>query len=139
MLFPTFQTASSGLGVFRTWMDAVSDNMANLDTVRPTSESAFQARFVVAQAIGDGQQAMSGGPAGAAVTGIAYGDAAGRLVSDPTNPLADADGMVRYPDIDMGEQMTQLMVAQRGYQANLSVIDRARDAYQQALSIGRSA
>ena len=46
MLFPTFQTASSGLGVFRTWMDAVSDNMANLDTVRPTGEAAFQARFV---------------------------------------------------------------------------------------------
>ena len=72
------------------------------------------------------------------MTGITFGDAAGRLVSDPTNPLADAQGMVRYPDIDMGEQMTQLMVAQRGYQANLSVIDRVKDAYQQALSIGRS-
>ena len=40
--------------------------------------------------------------------------------------------------IDMGDQMTQLMIAQRGYEANLSVIDRAKDAYQQALSIGRS-
>jgi flagellar basal-body rod protein FlgC len=137
MLFPTFQTASSGLGVFRTWMDAVSDNMANLNTVRPTGEAAFQARFVVATAVGTGQQAMTGGPAGAQVTGIALGDANGRLVSDPTNPMADADGMVRYPDVDMGDQMTQLMIAQRGYQANLSVIDRARDAYLQALSIGR--
>jgi len=137
MLFPTFQTASSGLGVFRTWMDAVSDNMANLDTVRPTSEPAFQARFVVAQAIGTGQEAMTGGPAGAEVTGITFGDPAGRLVSDPPNPLADSNGMVRYPDVDMGDQMTQLMIAQRGYEANLSVIDRAKDAYQQALSIGR--
>jgi flagellar basal-body rod protein FlgC len=137
MLFPTFQTASSGLGVFRTWMDAVSDNMANLDTVRPTSGTAFQARFVVAQAVGGGQEAMTGGPAGATVSGIAFGDATGRLVHDPTNPLADADGMVRYPDIDMGDQMTQLMIAQRGYEANLSVVDRAKDAYQQALSIGR--
>ena len=138
MLFPTFQTASSGLGVFRTWMDAVSDNMANLDTVRPTSENAFQARFVVAQQIGNGQDAITGRPAGAAVTGIQFGDPAGRLVHDPTNPLADAQGMVRYPDVDMGDQMTQLMIAQRGYEANLSVIDRAKDAYQQALSIGRS-
>jgi flagellar basal-body rod protein FlgC len=137
MLFPTFDTAASGLGVFRTWMDAVSDNMANLDTVRPTSESAFQARFVVAQAIGSGQEATTGGPAGAEVSSIAFGPAEGRLVHDPTNPLADADGMVRYPDIDMGDQMTQLMIAQRGYQANLSVVDRAKDAYQQALSIGR--
>jgi flagellar basal-body rod protein FlgC len=137
MLFPSFQTAASGLGVFRTWMDAVSDNMANLDTVRPTSEGAFQARFVVATAVGTGQEAIAGAPAGAKVTGISLGDAEGRLVHDPTNPMADADGMVRYPDIDMGDQMTQLMIAQRGYQANLSVIDRARDAYQQALSIGR--
>ena len=137
MLFPTFQTASSGLGVFRTRMDAVSDNMANLNTVRSPGEAAFQARFVVATAVGDGQQAMTGGPAGARVTGISLGDANGRLVSDPTNPMADADGMVRYPDLDMGDQMTQLMIAQRGYQANLSVIDRARDAYLQALSIGR--
>jgi flagellar basal-body rod protein FlgC len=80
---------------------------------------------------------MTGGPAGAQVTGISFGDANGRLMHDPTHPLADADGMVRYPDIDMGDQMTQLMIAQRGYQANLAVIDRARDAYQQALSIGR--
>ena len=137
MLFPTFNTAASGLGVFRTWMDAVSDNMANLNTVRPTSEAAFQARFVVAQSIGSGREATTGAPAGAAVAGISFGSAEGRLVHDPTNPLADADGMVRYPDIDMGDQMTQLMIAQRGYQANLSVVDRARDAYQQALSIGR--
>ena len=137
MLFPTFNTAGTGLGVFRTWMDAVSDNLANINTVRPTSEAAFQARFVVATAIGSGQEAMSGGPAGSRVSGISFGNAEGRLAHDPTNPLADANGMVRLPDIDMGDQMTQLMVAQRGYQANLAVIDRAKDAYQQALSIGR--
>jgi len=111
--------------------------MANLDTVRPTSGPAFQARFVVAQAVGSGQEAVTGGPAGAQVTGVSFGDPAGRLVHDPTNPLADANGMVRYHDVDMGDQMTQLMIAQRGYEANLSVIDRAKDAYQQALSIGR--
>jgi flagellar basal-body rod protein FlgC len=137
MLFPAFSTASSGLGVFRTWMDAVSDNMANLDTARPTSEAAFQARFVVATAVGSGQEALTGGPAGAKVTGISFGNAAGRLVNDPTHPMADADGMIRMPDMDMGDQMTQLMIAQRGYQANLSVIQRATDAYQQALTIGR--
>lgn len=137
MIFGSLQTASSGLGLFRTWMDAVADNMANLNTTRPTGEAAFQARYVVAQANGAGQEALSGAPAGVSVSGIALGDPAGRLVSDPSNPLADDQGMVRGPDIDMGDQMTQLMIAQRGYQANLSVIDRARDAYQQALAIGR--
>jgi flagellar basal-body rod protein FlgC len=137
MLFPTLSTAQSGLTVFRTWMDAVSDNIANMDDAAPTSGPAFQARFVVASPVGTGTEASSGNPAGAAVSGISLGDATGRLVSDPGNPLADANGMVRYPDIDLGDQMSQMMMAQRGYEANLSVIDLAKDAYQQALSIGR--
>jgi flagellar basal-body rod protein FlgC len=71
------------------------------------------------------------------VAGVEFGDPEGRLVHDPDNPLADADGMVRMPDIDMASQMTQLIQAQRGYQANLAVVDRARDAYLAALQIGR--
>jgi flagellar basal-body rod protein FlgC len=42
---------------------------------------------------------------------------------------------VRYPDIDLSDQMTQLLMAQRAYQLNLAVVDRARDAYLQALNI----
>ncbi len=68
-----------------------------------------------------------------------YGSATGRLVYDPTNPLADKKGYVRYPDIDLSSQMTQLIMAQRGYQANLAVIDRAKDAYTAALQLGRDA
>ena len=137
MLFGTLHTAGSGLHVFRTWMDAVSDNVANIDTVRPTSAEAFRARFVLANSVGAPEAATTGETAGAQVSGIALGGAEGRLEYEPNHPLADAQGMVRYPDVDLGDQMTQLIVAQRGYQANLSVIDRARDLYQQALSLGR--
>jgi flagellar basal-body rod protein FlgC len=72
-----------------------------------------------------------------AVTGIELGNAEGRLVYDPQHPLADEEGMVRHPDVDMGDQLTQLMVAQRAYQVNLAVVDRAKEAYQQALRIGQ--
>jgi flagellar basal-body rod protein FlgC len=137
MIFGTLQTAGSGLHVFRTWMDAVADNVANIDTVRATSEEAFRARLVIATSKGSPEAATTGAPAGVQVSGISLGDAEGRLQYQPDHPLADAQGMVRYPDVDLGDQMTQLMVAQRGYQANLSVIDRARDLYLQALNLGR--
>lgn len=130
--FGSLGVSGSALRVFRTWMDAVSDNVANSETARRTSENAFQARYVEATALEDG----TGTGKGVAVRSIQLGDPQGRLVYDPSNPLADADGMVRYPDIDMGDQLTQLMVAQRGYQANLQVVDRARDTYLQALRIG---
>jgi flagellar basal-body rod protein FlgC len=98
--------------------------------VAPTSGTAFQQRYVIAQPAADGN--------GVQVGGIVLGSAAGRLVYEPQHPLADAQGYVRYPDIDLGSQMSQLIMAQRGYQANLSVVDRAKDAYQAALQLGRN-
>ena len=44
---------------------------------------------------------------------------------------------MRVPDIDLADQMGQLIIAQRGYQANLAVVERAQDAYQRALELGK--
>jgi flagellar basal-body rod protein FlgC len=135
--FPVLSTSANGLQVFRTWMDAVGDNLANLETVRSTDQEAFRARYVVAEAVDYGDAATPGIGTGARVSRVEFGNAEGRLVHDPDHPLADEDGMVRMPDIDLAAQMTQLIQAQRGYQANLAVVDRARDAYLSALQIGR--
>ena len=133
-MFDIFGISGSGVSLSQTWMDAVSDNIANINTVKRTSESAFQARYVEAAPV----DSTGANPSGVAVTGIALGSATGLVVSDPNNPLADANGMVRRPDIDLGDQMTQLMMAQRGYQANLAVVQRATDAYTAALQLGRN-
>lgn len=132
--FAAIGIAGSALGTYRKWLDAVSDNLANLNTVRSTNETAFQARYIVAQA----NDTQGGDSGGVHVAGAAFGSADGRVVYEPNHPLADADGNVRYPDIDMTSQMTQLIMAQRGYQANAAVVDRAKEMYTTALQIGRS-
>ena len=50
----------------------------------------------------------------------------------------NAEGYVRMPDIDLGTQMADLIMAQRGYQANAAVVDRAKTAYEAALQIGKN-
>lgn len=132
-MFDALNISGSGLYAHRKWMDAVSDNIANINTVSSTDGEAFKERFVVAQAVDYGS-----GEGGVRVAGTQFGSGEGRIVNEPDNPLADADGNVRYPDIDLGDQMTQLMMAQRGYQANLSAIDRATDAYKAALNLGKN-
>jgi flagellar basal-body rod protein FlgC len=127
--FNSIGVAASGVTVYRKWLDAVSDNIANIDNVSRTSEKAFQARYVVAQEAQDGN--------GAQVGGIAYGSAEGQLTYEPDNPLADTEGYVRRPDIDLGSQMAQMMMAQRAYQANLAVVDRAKESYTAAINLGK--
>lgn len=128
MTFDAIGIAGTALTVHRKWLDAISDNIANINTVTPTGGAAFQARYIIAQ---EGQEG------GVYVAGTAQGDAVGRMVFEPNHPLADAEGYVRYPDIDLGDQMGQLIMAQRGYQANAAVVDRAKESYQAALQIGR--
>jgi flagellar basal-body rod protein FlgC len=122
MTFDAIGIAGSAMTVHRKWLDAVADNIAN--------GNAFQARYVEVQ--------EGSGNTGVYVSGAAYGSAEGRMVYEPANPLADQKGYVRYPDIDLGAQMGQLIMAQRGYQANAAVVDRAKTAYEAALQIGRS-
>jgi flagellar basal-body rod protein FlgC len=130
MTFDAIGIAGTGLTLHRKWLDAVSDNLANINTVKPSDGEAFRARYVVAQ---EGQ-----GTTGVYVAGAAYGSAEGRMVYEPAHPLADEEGYVRYPDIDLASQMGQLIMAQRGYQANAAVVDRAKETYQAALQIGRN-
>jgi flagellar basal-body rod protein FlgC len=130
MTFDTIGIAGTALTVHRKWLDAISDNLANVNTATPTSGPAFQARYIEAQA--------GPGNTGVYVAATPQGDATGRLVYQPDNPLADKNGYVRYPNIDLNEQMGSLIMAQRGYQANAEVVDRARDIYESALQIGKS-
>ncbi|HEX9227167.1 flagellar basal body rod C-terminal domain-containing protein [Arthrobacter sp. OVS8] len=130
MTFDAIGIAGSALTVHRKWLDSVSDNLANMNNVSRTNGPAFQAKYVEAAEGAEGS--------GVYVKSTQLGNGEGRIVYQPDHPLADADGNVKYPDIDMAEQMGALIIAQRGYQANAQVVDRARESYLAALEIGRS-
>jgi len=131
-LFNDFSISGSGLYVNRKWMDALSDNIANINTIKPYDEGAFQERFVEVS-----NANVNGSGGGAAVTGVKFGNSEGQLRYDPTNPNANEQGYVRAPDMNLADQMTNLIAAQRGYQANAAAIQRAKEAYQAALGLGR--
>jgi flagellar basal-body rod protein FlgC len=126
--FELLRIANSSLGMHQTWLDALAHNISNVNTMRPTDQDAFQAQLVNAQARPDG---------GVEVESIELGSAEGRMTHQPDHPLADETGYVRAPDIDMGSQMSQLIMAQRGFQASVQVTKNAQDTYASALQIGR--
>ena len=100
----------------------------------PTSGKVFQAQYVQAGEINGGTGQVG---QGVAVVGLKGSSAQGILTQDPTNPLADAQGYVRRPDIDLSQQMGDMIMAQRALQANASVVDRAKEVYEAAINIGK--
>ncbi|HZC72235.1 MAG TPA: flagellar basal body rod C-terminal domain-containing protein [Jatrophihabitans sp.] len=133
-MFDAINTSGTGLTVYRTWVDAIANNIANVNDVSPTSGAAFQAQYVQAQPVEAGPDGVGHG---VEMTGLKTSSANGIPTYDPQNPLADANGYVRRPDIDMGEQMGNLIMAQRAFEANANLVDREAEVYKSAIDIGK--
>ncbi len=126
--FDMLRIAGSSLGMHQTWLDSLANNIANVNTVKPTDQEAFRAQYVRAGSVAGG---------GVEVEAIVEGDPEGRMEYSPDHPMADENGYVRAPEIDLASQMSQLVMAQRGYQASVQVTKQAQDTYTSALQIGR--
>jgi flagellar basal-body rod protein FlgC len=132
-LFGALDAASSGLSVSRIWLDAISDNVANINTLTSPGQEPFRSRMVVISA----KAGTPGVPGGAEVTRIVKRGGDAEQIYDPGNPLADENGIVQGSNVDLSVEMTDMIIAQRGYQANLKMIEVATDTYRAGLQIGK--
>ena len=132
--FAAMDIGRTGLGFSRYWMDNIAHNLANVNTINGPGEEPYRARFVVAAPNGDEIV-----PSGSGVHVAAVVEAGGEAprVHAPDHPLADEDGYVTQPMVDLAGQMADLMLAQRTFQANSRSIQTAKEAYETALQIGR--
>ena len=65
-------------------------------------------------------------------------DVASREVHDPSDPAADKNGMVTYPRIDLVQEMSTLVEAERSYEANVRAFNALRGMELHALDIGNN-
>ena len=133
--FSTIDIAATGASFGQTWLEAIGHNIANANTVRSADEEPFRAKFLRAEEV----TATDGGGSGEGVrlAEVVVAEDTAPIVFDPDHPLANDEGYIVRPVIDMAGQMSDLIVAQRHYQFNLRVIDSARMAYESALRLGR--
>jgi flagellar basal-body rod protein FlgC len=133
--FDTFDVGRSGLTLSKTWLDAIANNIANVNTVHPAGQQPFRASYLVAKEIAPAGPGQSG--QGVRVVGQVDDGSTPAQVSAPGNPLADANGNLTLPVVDLATEMTNMIMANRSFQANGRTIETARDMYTAALRIGR--
>lgn len=77
----------------------------------------------------------AGGQFGVRVAGVAEDQGEGRLAYEPGHPDADANGYVRYPDVDTTQELVKLLDARRIYEANAAVFQTAKSMLRASLDI----
>lgn len=130
--FDAIDIARSGADVSQLWLEAIAHNIANVNTIRSADEEPFRAQLVHAEealddnGVGQGTRAVE----------IVRSDGDPMLVFDPDHPLANEEGYVVRPVVDLAKEMADMIAAQRSYQMNLQVIRTNEETYQAALRIG---
>jgi flagellar basal-body rod protein FlgC len=140
--FKIFDIAGSGLSAQSVRLNTVASNLANADSVSGDPSTVYKARHPVFQAI---QQQLQGAAsqdnqseATVRVAGIVESQAAPQLRYDPGNPLANAQGNVYAPNVNVIEEMTDMISASRAYQDNVEVMNTSKDLMLATLKLGQS-
>lgn len=131
---------AAALTAERIRMEVTSQNIANANTTHDVDGKPYQRQQVVFEKVLAQQQGLDfsgAGPSGVQVAHIEKDPRPPNLVFNPGHPDADANGMVATPNINIHEEMADMIVSSRAFEANLAVVRNARSMALQTLAIGK--
>ncbi len=149
-MFSSINIATTGLSAQRLRESVISNNIANINSTRTEKGGPFRRSRVVFAPISGGPQQRShvvpkafdnGAGRGVRVVSIEEDyDKELRLKYDPTHPDAiisgPRQGYVELPNVTLVEEFTDLIATSRAYQANIQIVNSARNMFDMALQIG---
>ena len=140
-LVPGADTTVSALNAERLKLEAISQNIVNANITRTPEGGAYQPKEVIFESMInqalkiEQSQSMTPSMVHAKVQNDTSGE--GPKIYDPDHPDADANGYVQMPNVNIHEEMVDMILASRSYEANLAAIKYGRKMATQTLSIGR--
>lgn len=139
------RVSSSGMAAQRTRMNTISSNIANINTTRSPEGGPYRRKDVVFEAMPDaksfGEVIMQSDPRSdvqrVQVTDVISDTKPPLLKYEPDHVDANAEGYVAYPNINHMEEMANMIMATRLYEANVSALQASKEMANSALELGR--
>jgi flagellar basal-body rod protein FlgC len=139
-LMTAIEVGASGLTAQRRRLEVLVSNLVNANTTQPAGAEPYRRKDVVFTAV---NPEMSFGAAfddavqGVEIFGVVTDRSDPIKRYEPNHPHADKDGYVSYPNVNVMEEMVNVLSATRSYEANLQVVNAAKEMEQKTLEILR--
>jgi flagellar basal-body rod protein FlgC len=133
-LFSILDVAGSALTAQSQRLNTTASNLANADSATSSTGQPYKAKQVVFAAQPVNPQDNS---VGVRVSNVIEDQTPGRRVHDPRHPLADKDGYVTMPNVNVIEEMVNMISASRSYQTNAELMNTAKTLLLKTLQIGQ--
>ena len=132
-LFSILDVAGSALTAQSQRLNTTASNLANAESATSSTGEPYRAKQVIftAQPIGPDNAV------GVRVSNVIQDQTAPRRVHDPRHPLADEQGYVTMPNVNVIEEMVNMISASRSYQTNAELMNTAKTLLLKTLQIGQ--
>jgi flagellar basal-body rod protein FlgC len=136
-LFSVLDIAGSALGAQSLRLNTTASNMANANSASSSVDTTYRARHPVFSTVMDRFGFGDSPGRGVQVDGVVESSAELRREYKPGHPLADGDGYIFLPNVNVIEEMANMISASRSYQTNVEVMDASKQMLQRTLTMGQ--
>ncbi|MDD8058630.1 MULTISPECIES: flagellar basal body rod protein FlgC [Shewanella] len=136
-LYNIFNVSGSGMSAQSVRLNTTASNIANADSVSSSVDKTYRARHPVFEAEMAKANSQQNQSPGVSVKGIVESDKPLIKEYSPSHPLADGDGFIYKPNVNVMEEMADMISASRSYQMNVQVADATKSMLQQTLNMGK--
>lgn len=136
-LFNIFEVAGSAMSAQSVRLNTTASNLANADSVSSSLEQTYRSREPVFAAVMKGLQGNNAASAGVRVAGIVESNAPLDSRYEPNNPMANEEGYVFLPNVNVVDQMANMISASRSYQNNVEVLNTSKQLLMATIRLGQ--
>jgi len=132
-LFNIFNISGSAMNAQAQRLNTVASNLANADSTTGPDGKPYRSKQVVFSVVPIGNNAG----AGVKVAAVAEDPSPMKVVYDPKHPMADGQGFVTLPNVNVVDEMVNMISASRSYQNNVEVMNASKGLLIKTLTIGQ--
>jgi len=136
-LFNVFDITATGMSAQSLRLNTTASNIANADSVSSSVDKTYRARHPVFAAAMQNAAASQSESVGVKVLGIVESDKPLNVEYAPGHPMADKNGYIYKPNVNVIEEMTNMISASRSYQTNVQLADSAKNMVNRTLTLGQ--
>lgn len=133
--FAALKISATALWAQRQRMNVIASNMANVNSTKTEQGGPYRRKDVIFSAVPLERHGST--LEGVKVVDIFESEEPFKLVHDPSHPDAGKDGYVQMPNVSVIEEMVNMMMSYRAYEASVSTFNITKSMFIKTLEIGR--
>lgn len=136
-MYRLLDISGSGMTANKVWLDLTGNNVTNMNTTRTENGGPYHRQTLTFESKTKFDSMFQKELGNGVKVDKVVEDPKEKLIFDPQHPDANQDGYVRMPDVNMVAEMTNMLMAQRAYEGNVTVLNATKKIMQKEHEIGR--